>query len=116
MDFVCIEPESMTGVMGCRQRLWLQSKVLWAGATEDIVLEPEAMVYEPESMTGVRGGARVYGVRARVYGVRARVYGTLKILVSAPVPFGQIGFYWDLVGVLGLRVWGRGLTISLKTV
>ena len=41
------------------------------------------MVYEPESMTGVRGGARVYGVRARVYdrscgwsvyGVRARVY------------------------------------------
>ena len=55
MDFVCIEPESMTGVMGCSQRLWLQSQVLWAGATE-------AMVYEPESMTGVRGGARVYGV------------------------------------------------------
>ena len=49
------------------QRLWLQSQVLWAGATEDMVLEPEAMVYEPESMTGVRGGARVYGVRARVY-------------------------------------------------
>ena len=67
MDFVCIDPESMTGVMGCRQRLWLQSQVLWAGATEDMVLEPEAMVYEPESMTGVRGGARVYGVRARVY-------------------------------------------------
>ena len=61
MDFVCIEPESMTGVMGCSQRLWLQSQVLWAGATEDMVLEPE-------SMTGVRGGARVYGVRARFYG------------------------------------------------
>ena len=45
MDFVCIEPESMTGVMGCRQRLWLQSQVLCAGATEDMVLEPEAMVY-----------------------------------------------------------------------
>ena len=45
----------------------MQSQVLWAGATEDMVLEPEAMVYEPESMTGVRGGARVYGVRARVY-------------------------------------------------
>ena len=58
-------------------------------------------------MTGVVGGARVYGVRARVYSVRARVYGvrarvysvrarvygTLKILVSAPVPFGLIGFY-----------------------
>ena len=83
-----------------------------------MVLEPGAMVYEPKSMTGVMGGARVYGVwarvygvRARFYGVRARVYGTLKILVSAPVPFGQIGFYWDLVGVLGLRFWGRGLTI-----
>ena len=46
-----------------------------------------------------------------VYSVRARVYGTLKILVSAPVPFGLIGFYWDLVGVLGLRVWGRSLKI-----
>ena len=45
----------------------MQSQVLWAGATEDMVLEPEAMVYEPESRTGVRGGARVYGVRARVY-------------------------------------------------
>ena len=70
-------------------------------------------------MTGVMGGARVcsvragvYGVRARVYGVRARVYGTPKILVSAPVPFGLIGFYWDLVGFLGLRVWGRGLKIN----
>ena len=70
-------------------------------------------------MTGVMGGARVYsvrakvyGVRARVYGVRARVYDTLKILVSVPVPFGLIGFYWDLVWVLGLRVWGRGLTIA----
>ena len=49
-------------------------------------------------MTGVVGGARVYGVRARVYGVRARVYGvgarvygTLKIIVSAPVPFWV---YW----------------------
>ena len=67
MDFVSIEPESMTGVMGCSQRLWLQSQVLWAGATEDMVLEPGDMVYEPESMTGDRGGARVYGVRARVY-------------------------------------------------
>ena len=69
-------------------------------------------------MTGVMGGdrvfsvrARVYGVRARVYSVRARVFGTLKILVSAPVPFGLIGFYWDLVGVLGLRVRGQRLTI-----
>ena len=38
-----------------------------------------------------------------------------SILVSAPVPFG-FRSYWDLVGawpreVLGLRVWGQGLTI-----
>ena len=36
-----------------------------------------------------------YGVRARGYDARARTY-------------------WDLVGVLGLRVWGRGLTILNK--
>ena len=61
-------------------------------------------------MTGVRGGARGYGVRARGYGVRARGYGarargygTPMILVSAPVPLGQIGFY----NLLGLG-WGFG--------
>ena len=51
-----VQPEAMVaepGVMGWSQRGY--------------GLEPEAMVYEPESMTGVRGGARVYGVRARVY-------------------------------------------------
>ena len=61
-------------------------------------------------MTGVVGGARVYGVRARVYGVGARVYGTLKILVSAPVPFwvylgwNWVGLCWDWVcgGTKGL--------------
>ena len=41
----------------------------------------------------------------------ARVYGTLKILVSAPVPFGLTGFYWDLVGVVVLIVLGRVFTI-----
>ena len=46
MDFVCIEPESMTGVMGCSP--WVQ---------------PEAMVAEP----GVMGWShRGYGVGARV--------------------------------------------------
>ena len=41
---LCIEPESMIGVMGWSQRLGLQSQELLAGATEDMVLEPEAMV------------------------------------------------------------------------
>ena len=41
--------------------------------------------------------------RARGYGARARGYGTPMILVSAPVPLGQIGFY----NLLGLG-WGFG--------
>ena len=36
-----------------------------------------------------------------------------SILVSAPVPFG-LRSYWDLVGVMGLRVWGQGLTIFVS--
>ena len=42
-----VEPEARVaepGVMGWSQRLGLQSQELWAGATEDMVLEPEAMV------------------------------------------------------------------------
>ena len=45
-----MHPEAMVteaGAMG-----W--SQVLWAGATESMVLEPEAMVYEPESMVPLR--------------------------------------------------------------
>ena len=70
-----LESEAMTGVLGWSQ--WLCQE-LWAGA-------------------------RVYGVRARVYGVGARVYGTLKIIVSAPVPFwvywgwNWVGLGWDWV-------------------
>ena len=74
-------------------------------------------------MRGVVSGARVYGVRARVYGERARVYGvgarvygTLKIIVSAPVPFwvywgwNWVGLGWDWVwGDWGLKGWGLGL-------
>ena len=54
---------------------------------------------------GVRGGACVYGVGACVYGVGACVYGNPMILVSAQVPL-VLGF--------GLRVWGLGLTITIK--
>ena len=56
-------------------------------------------------------GARVYGVRARVYGVGARVYGTLKIIVSAPVPF-WVYWGWNWVGLgwdWGHKGWGLGL-------
>ena len=60
-------------------------------------------------MTGVVGGARVYGVGARVY-------GTLKIIVSAPVPFwvywgwNWVGLGWDWVlGDWGHKGWGLGL-------
>ena len=62
-----------------------------------MVLETVSMVWEP------------------VYGVGACVYGNPMILVSAPVPLGQIGYY-NLLGLgwgFGTKGLGTGLDNTL---